>query len=117
MSLEDKIQQVKAKEWSDEDRDLIASWDKIVADTSIDEEYLKHPRTQAIVAQLKGMIEEIDNSVKVMTAIKPDELWNVNDILSRKQAYITLLTLYKADEDFTAIREHLESEVDNALNI
>ena len=117
MRVEEKLEELDKKEWSDVDREVIHNWRQALRSVRIAEDYLNMDQTQAIIKVLKQTIIEIDSHLTSIVVIEPSQITTINSDIARKKVYEELLSLFQVDNDFESEKKEIESHIDKGLEL
>ena len=117
MELQEKLEELEKKEWSDIDREEIAGWQSQLRAIRIEQEYLNLPQTQDIILFLKSQVIGIDEKLKSLSIVNIANLPEINNDIARKEAFKSLLDVFNVNDDFELQKKEIELKIDNALTL
>ncbi len=114
MDTTKQIEDIKSKVTSNEDKGIIAEWERQLKQIELDEKYLTLPQTEKIVEVLQGYLKDVESKISYTDSLTLNDLTEFNQLFIQRKIYRQLLYLFKVNDDFKSQRSQLEQEINEA---
>jgi hypothetical protein len=115
-NLEQKLDQLKKGNWDTEDKSYIQEMERDLRKMRIDEDFLKLDNTKELVRGLQSAISQINAQLFGCLHIDSRNVDHLNDMISRKWAFVSILLMLKVDVNFDEQKSELEKQIDEGIN-